>query len=305
MDLEAANLNSKPGYRGRFAPTPSGPLHFGSLVAAVGSYLEARRRGGEWLLRIEDLDPPRVVAGAAEHIQRTLEAFGFEWDGPVVHQSARDGAYLEALEALRESGAVYPCHCSRKAIAEAGRIGPAGPVYPGTCRRGGGSRGRHSWRLNVEGARVRFEDAVQGPIDVDLEAELGDFVVRRADRVFAYHLALVVDDAAAAITDVVRGRDLLICTAPQILLQQRLGLPTPRYMHLPLAVNREGQKLSKQSHAPALDVRRAAEQLAQALGFLGHRPPDEVHGDVRAVWVWALEHWDAGRIPRQAEIQEP
>jgi len=285
-------------YRGRFAPTPSGPLHFGSLIAAVGSYLQARRAGGEWWLRIEDLDPPRVVPGAADAILRTLEAFGFEWDGPVLYQSRRGEAYEAALTALRRAGAIYPCTCSRREIAERARIGAAGPIYPGTCRGGHDpSRRQQSWRLRTAGARIAFLDELQGPVAMDLEAELGDFVVRRADGVFAYHLALVVDDAASGITHVVRGRDLLACTAPQIYLQRQLGLPQPRYLHLPIAVNTLGQKLSKQTHAPALDAARAVPLLARALAFLGHPPPAEAQDSLAALWRWARANWDPARIP--------
>lgn len=285
-------------YRGRFAPTPSGPLHFGSLIAAVGSYLQARRVGGEWWLRIEDLDPPRVVPGAADAILRTLEAFGFTWDGPVLYQSQRSEAYREALETLRRADAVYRCTCSRREIAARAALGPAGPIYPGTCRSGHDpGRSQYSWRLRTAGARIAFVDAVQGPVAMDIEAELGDFVVLRADGVFAYHLALVVDDAASGITHVVRGRDLLACTAPQIYLQRQLGLPQPRYLHLPIAVNTLGQKLSKQTHAPALDAARAVPLLARALAFLGHPPPAEAQDSLAALWRWARANWDPARIP--------
>lgn len=288
-------------YRGRFAPTPSGPLHFGSLIAAVGSYLEAKVRDGQWLLRIEDLDPPRAVPGAAADIQRTLEAFGFEWNGPVVFQSQRGDAYRAALAQLEAAGAVYPCTCSRKQIQTAARLGPAGPIYPGTCRRlsSTGTK-RPSWRANTEGARIAFVDALQGPVEAALEQTIGDFVVRRADGIFAYHLALVVDDAAAGITHVVRGQDLLACAPPQIFLQQQLGLPTPHYLHLPVATNRDGQKLSKQTHARALDLQHRPQLLAQALSFLGHPPPAEVKDDLPALWQWARRHWSTAQIPRLA-----
>jgi glutamyl-Q tRNA(Asp) synthetase len=294
-----SNLEPTSRYRGRFAPTPSGPLHFGSLIAALGSYLEARRRGGDWLVRIEDLDPPRAVPGAADLILRTLEAFGFHWDGEVVYQSRRSDAYGAALAQLRASGTAYRCGCSRKQIAAAGLNGPAGPIYPGSCRGGTTATGPTAWRVDTSGARIAFDDAVQGRIAVDLERDIGDFVVRRADGLYAYHLASVVDDADAGITAVVRGQDLLICTAPQIFLQGLLGLPTPTYLHLPLALNRQGQKLSKQTYAPALDTRRRAGLLAEALRFLGHPPPDDCAADLETLWQWAVLHWDAARIPRE------
>src|SRR5690554_578112 len=266
-------------YIGRFAPSPTGLLHFGSLIAAVGSYLQARAVGGRWLLRIEDLDPPRVMPGATDAILSTLEAFGFEWDGEVVYQSERDDAYAQALQALATRGVLYRCNCSRKDIAAQSVVGKAGLIYPGSCRQGPrGSKDEMSWRVRTDGAFIRFEDALQGAVDVDLEREIGDFTVQRADGIFAYHLALVVDDAAAGVTEIVRGYDLLASTAPQIHLQHLLGLPTPRYLHLPIAVNADGDKLSKQTHAPPLDAATRHESLAAALTFLGHPPPAEARG---------------------------
>lgn len=292
---------------GRFAPSPTGPLHFGSLVAALGSYLQARRRGGRWLLRIEDLDPPRVQAGADQAILRSLEAFGLEWDGPLIYQSERQEAYAAALQQLVEAGHAYGCACTRKQIQAAGRRGPAGFVYPGTCRAGlPPGRAARSWRVDTRGARLGFDDAVQGPVDVDLEQQIGDFIVRRADGLYAYHLALVVDDAAAGVTEVVRGRDLLDCTAPQIHLQHLLGLPTPGYAHLPIAVNRHGTKLSKQTFARPLDDRHPGPQLAQALSFLGHPPPPPLRqAPARELLAWALTRWRLDRVPRQASLPSP
>ena len=285
-------------YRGRFAPSPTGPLHFGSLLAAVGSYLQARRAGGQWLLRIEDLDPPRVMPGAADAILRTLEAFGLHWDGEPVFQSRRQEAYEAALQRLIDSGDAYPCSCSRKDVQAAARaVGPTGAVYPGTCRDGALPGRPTSWRLRAGEARIGFDDRLQGPQRIDMAAEIGDFVLRRADGIFAYHLASVVDDGEAGITEVVRGRDLLACTAPQILLQQRLALPTPAYLHLPLAVNAQGQKLSKQSYAPALAAADAVAQLRRALEVLGQRlPPEPASRD--ELWAWAIAHWDPAALPR-------
>lgn len=257
-----------PGYRGRFAPTPSGPLHFGSLVAALGGYLDARAQGGEWLLRIEDIDPPRVVAGAADAILRALEAHGLEWDGPVVHQSRHFEAYRAALDELARKGLLYGCACSRKAVAASARHGVDGPVYPGTCR-ARGLRGGVAWRLRVDEARVAFDDRALGHVACDIARECGDFVLRRADGVFAYQLAVVVDDAAQGITDVVRGADLLVSTPRQIVVQRALGLPTPSYLHLPVALDAAGAKLSKQTLAAPLDDAKPLAALRAAARFLG------------------------------------
>ncbi|HXF67505.1 MAG TPA: tRNA glutamyl-Q(34) synthetase GluQRS [Burkholderiales bacterium] len=287
-------------YRGRFAPSPTGPLHFGSLVAALGSFLEARSRGGQWLLRIEDLDAPRVAPGAAADILSTLAACGLEWDGAVAFQSARREAYHAALHRLREQGLLYPCACSRREVADSAFDGPQGPVYPGTCRAGArnGLRAR-SLRLVTRGTRVAFQDALQGAVAQDLEREVGDFVLYRAHGGFAYQLAVVVDDAAQGVTDVVRGADLLASTPRQIYLQRLLGLPQPRYAHLPVAVNARGEKLSKQTLAAPVPAARPAPALVAALAFLGQRPPAALArapvGEIRA---WALANWSLARVPR-------
>jgi glutamyl-Q tRNA(Asp) synthetase len=287
-------------YRGRFAPSPTGPLHFGSLVAAVGSYLDARAHDGEWHVRIEDLDPPRVAPGAADQILKTLEACGMEWTGAVVYQSARSDAYHAAIHALRRAGALYPCACSRREIADSAVAGIEGYVYPGTCREGlAAERTARAWRLRTRGAKIAFDDALQGRIEHDLEAQIGDFVLYRADSVYAYQLAVVVDDAEQAMTDVVRGADLLDSTPRQIYLQRLLGLPTPRYAHLPVAVDTRGEKLSKQTLAEAIDPKHVSVSLVQALRFLGQEPPPHLAREhARAVWAWAYENWKRDRIPR-------
>ena len=301
-------------YRGRFAPSPNGPLHFGSLIAAAASYLDAKSRGGEWLVRIEDLDPPRVVAGAADDIMRTLEACGMRWDGAVVHQSTRREAYHVALHRLRQRGMVYPCACSRREIADSALTGVEGAVYPGTCR-GGVAAGRtaRALRLDTRGARTGFEDAVQGQLRQNLESDIGDFVLYRADRMFAYQLAVVVDDAAQGITDIVRGADLLHSTPRQIYLQQLLGHATPRYAHVPVAVNAAGEKLSKQTHAPAVDAGAPLPAIMAALRFLGHAPPrefslrSETHNTAVAasLWDWAIANWRIERVPHASAILAP
>ncbi|MFN7087955.1 MAG: tRNA glutamyl-Q(34) synthetase GluQRS [Burkholderiales bacterium] len=291
-------------YRGRFAPSPTGPLHFGSLVAAVGSYLEARVHRGAWLVRIEDLDAPRTVAGADAAILRALEACGMQWDGSIVYQSARRDAYHAALHRLRRQGLVYACACSRREIADSGIVGSEGFVYPGTCRHelpvGKPAR---ALRLTTHAAAIEFDDALQGRIAQNVAAEIGDFVLYRHDRVYAYQLAVVVDDAAQGITDVVRGADLLDSTPRQIHLQRLLGLATPRYAHLPVAVNAAGEKLSKQTLAPPLDASRPAPLLVAALAFLGQQPPATLAAaSVREIWQWALENWRIGRVPRARQL---
>ncbi len=286
-------------YRGRFAPSPTGPLHFGSLVAALGSWLRARSRGGRWLVRIEDIDPPREVPGAADEILRALEAMGLHWDGPVWYQSRRMEAYRQAWEALQGAGHAYPCGCSRKEIQAAGLRGPEGYLYPGTCRNGlAPGRAPRALRLRVDGVRVRVRDALHGAQEVRLQAQCGDFVIRRADGLPAYHLAVVVDDAAQGITEVVRGADLLFCTARQRHLQALLGLPAPGYLHLPVAVNARGEKLSKQTGAPPLDLGAPGRELWRALAFLGQGPPPELAGAPPGTLLeWALARWDWRAVP--------
>ena len=295
-------IDRPPAYRGRFAPSPTGPLHFGSLVAAVGSYLDARAHGGEWLVRIEDVDQPRTVPGAAEGILRTLEGFGFEWDGEVLVQSRRLDRYHAALVRLQLDGEVYPCACSRSEIAASTDRNSidGGLLYPGTCRSGlAEGRAARSWRMRVPDHSVHFIDRVQGRAEQNLERDVGDFVLLRADGQYAYQLAVVVDDAEQGVTAVVRGVDLLDSTVRQMFLQQRLGLPTPTYAHLPVVVNAAGEKLSKQTQAPAVDPKYASTTLTAALHFLGHTLPDELRGAPLAdLWRWALPAWSMARVPK-------
>ena len=294
-------------YRGRFAPSPTGPLHFGSLVAAVGSYLEAKSRGGAWLLRMEDLDTPREQPGAADAILRTLEACGMGWDGDIMYQSRRSEAYAAALARLEAQGLVYACGCSRREIADSG-LGPDGAlIYPGTCRNGlAPGKTPRATRVRVDHQPIELEDLVQGKRSQDLAAEVGDFVLRRADGLYAYQLAVVIDDAEQGITDVVRGADLLDSTPRQIYLQRLLGLPTLRYLHLPAAVNASGEKLSKQTLAPPVDARDPVPALAQAMDFLGQAPPAQLgRAPLAEFWHWALAHWDAQRIPRRRSLPAP
>jgi len=288
-------------YRGRFAPSPTGPLHFGSLIAALGSYCDARRAQGEWLLRIEDVDTPRSRAGAESAILRALERYGFEWDGDVVRQSERTDLYRAALERLLAQDDVFRCTCTRRTLEKAELGVGREPVYPGTCRarplKEAHDLPRHAWRLRVDTATdITFTDRLQGAQRQLLARDVGDFVVQRSDGLFAYQLAVVVDDAEQHITDVVRGADLLSSTPRQIHLQQRLGYATPRYLHLPVAVNRSGAKLSKQTNAPALPDDGLAPLLA-AWRFLDQPlPPHEV-ADVREFWAYALAAWNAATLP--------
>lgn len=287
-------------YTGRFAPSPTGPLHFGSLVAAVGSYLEAKTHGGEWLVRIEDVDTPRKVSGASSDILRTLEQLGMKWDGEVVYQSQRCALYQEAIHSLTALGLTYPCTCTRKEILDSNIMGIAGPIYPGTCRHAQTSQKPSALRIHTDERLIRFEDTIQGCVEQRLESDTGDFVLRRADGVYAYQLAVVVDDAAQNITHVVRGEDLLDSTPRQIYLQQLLGYPVPDYMHLPVVTNRDGNKLSKQTRAMPVDISKAVPQLIAALHFLGQTPPVElVKSDLSVFWQWALENWQVTQIPRK------
>lgn len=287
-------------YRGRFAPSPTGPLHFGSLVAALGSYLEAKTCGGQWLLRMEDVDAPRCSAAAAAEILRTLEAFGLTWDGEALWQGRRTDAYAAALERLKSAGHVFPCGCTRRELADSAIAPDGATIYPGTCRQGlAAGREARAWRLRVGNARIGFDDAIQGRIDSDLECEAGDFILFRADGLFAYQLAVVVDDAAAGITHVVRGADLLASTPRQIFLQQCLGVPTPAYAHLPVAVNAAGEKLSKQTRAEPLDNSRPGPALLAAMRFLGqHPPPGLSAATVQDILAWAVDNWQLARVPR-------
>ncbi|MEJ2629638.1 MAG: tRNA glutamyl-Q(34) synthetase GluQRS [Acidihalobacter sp.] len=292
-------------YHGRFAPSPTGPLHFGSLIAALGSFLCARQANGEWLLRIEDIDPPREVAGSADAILHALERHGLEWDGSVLYQSGRSDAYDAALERLRDDGWLYECSCTRSEIASHGRRGPYGIIYPGTCRTGArSSRRPRSLRVRTHEHLIHFDDLLQGLQQQRLQETSGDFIVRRADGLYAYQLAVVVDDDEQNITDVVRGADLLDSTPRQIHLQQLLSLRNPRYLHLPIAANSRGEKLSKQTHAPALEQRTPSENLWRALTFLDQKPPpDLLHATPRETLTWAIEAWNVKHVPHRGIIR--
>lgn len=291
--------------RGRFAPSPTGPLHLGSLVAAVGSWLFARSAGGEWLVRMEDLDGRRVVPGAADEILRALERYGLTWDGEVAVQSRRTALYEEALERLRAAGHAYDCGCTRAEVARgAGApdasdpVEASGAVYPGTCR-GGLAPGRRARavRFRVPEGAIAFEDRVRGRVGEEVSRAVGDFVVRRADGPFAYQLAVVVDDAEQGVTEVVRGGDLLSSTARQVALQGALGLPTPAYAHLPLVLGPDGRKLGKRDGAlplETLDEGRVRETLGLALRLLGQEAEE---GRPAEMLDAATRRFDPGRVP--------
>ena len=273
-------------YIGRFAPSPTGPLHFGSLVAAVASFLDARAAKGRWLVRIEDLDQPRCVPGAADDILRTLASLGLTWDGEVVYQSKRHSLFGDALQRLQ--GRTYWCTCSRREVADSslGLAADGAHIYPGTCRAAGLKTGR-VLRVRTSADEVCFDDRVQGRQCQALERDVGDFVLHRADGMFTYQLAVVVDDAVQGVTDVVRGADLLDSTPRQIHLQHLLGLPTPRYLHVPAAVNAQREKLSKQTGAKAIAPTWAS--VRQALDFLGQPRSGSLEEAVR--------NWDPALVP--------
>lgn len=286
------------GYVGRFAPSPSGPLHNGSLVAAMASWLDARAHQGRWLLRIEDVDTPRMIPGAAHCIMQQLQTLGMRWDGDVIWQSRREAAYLDALARLRAQGRLYPCACTRREIADAasaaGRLCDNGErPYLGMCRHGlAPGRSARAWRVRVDPGTVHFTDRWLGPQQQDVETDVGDFVLRRADGLWAYQLAVVVDDGEQGITDIVRGADLLTSTARQVQLAGLLGYPIPRYMHVPLVLDpATGLKLSKQNHAPALDLTQPLATLMHAWRALGFEPLSVT--DVATFWSTATARWAA------------
>jgi len=280
---------------GRFAPSPTGPLHVGSLLAALASWLDARAAGGRWHLRIEDLDTPRCSREAADSILHTLAAFGLEHDGEVIWQSQRSEAYAAALQTLGD--AVYPCACSRREVADSALAGIDGPVYPGTCRNGLAGRTARAWRVRVDDTPVCFDDRLQGRICQRLQSEVGDFVVRRADGLYAYQLAVVVDDAALGVSSVVRGADLLDSTPRQIHLQRLLGIATPSYLHLPVLTNPAHEKLSKQTLAPAVAAEQAPTLLDTLLALLGQAPV--ARGPQSRRLEQAVTQWQTLALPRR------
>ena len=282
---------------GRFAPSPTGPLHFGSVVAAVASYIQAKKQGGKWLVRMDDIDTPRNQDGADTSILKSLELLGLHWDGEVLFQNHRQQAYLEALDILTEKKLVYRCTCTRKQLH--------GKAYPGTCRhQAHGTDQQHALRIITNQSATAFNDEIQGYFQQVLGTEIGDFIVHRADGLVAYHIATVVDDAWQGITEIVRGADLLDSTTRQIYLQQTLNYPTSSYAHLPVAVDQHGVKLSKQQHADPVDDTQPLLTLFSALEFLGQHP-DKIllEGSVREIIEWGIKHWSMDEIPKQASLE--
>ncbi|MBF0470045.1 MAG: tRNA glutamyl-Q(34) synthetase GluQRS [Gammaproteobacteria bacterium] len=291
---------------GRFAPSPTGPLHFGSLVAATASYLNARHRDGRWLLRMEDIDQPRVVPSAADSILFTLEQFGFTWDGEVCYQSRRHPLYREALQMLQQQQCCYYCDCTRSKVAQwlQQRGAPPQSPYPGICRnkQAGEVATDAAIRLKVESEAITFNDQVQGRYSSHPDALLGDYLLRRRDAIFAYHLVVVVDDLQQGVTEVVRGGDLLEMTPQQIYLRNLLttkGEPALDYAHIPVMTDLQGEKLGKQTAAPGLDPKRPGEQIWRALQRLGQQPPLELLGaEPAALWAWAIINWKLTKVPQ-------
>lgn len=293
-------MNPSTTYRGRFAPTPSGPLHLGSLLAALAGWLQARAAGGAWLLRIDDLDLERSRGGHADTIQRQLEDHGLHWDESPRLQSRHVAEYEAAYERLRGAAPLYPCGCTRARLAQDSLPGIDGPVYAGTCRdqppHNAGPR--NACRLRVDAGTLELSDAWQGPLRRDLQRDIGDFVVRRADGQIGYQLACVVDEAAQGISEVVRGADLIGSSLRQVLLQRLLGLPAPDYRHLPVLVGADGRKLSKQNHAQPIDAASAGNNLHYCLQLLGQAPPPMLRGAMSAeILRWAQQNWNAQQLP--------
>ena len=295
-------MSEKNQYRGRFAPSPTGPLHFGSLIAATGSYLQAKSQQGEWFIRIDDIDPPREVKGAADNILFTLENFGFEWDGEVFYQSQNLQRYESAITTLLKEQLAYPCSCSRSSILKMTGLDNGHTIYPGLCRNGPLKKSAdYSIRLRSNNHLVCFDDKIQGKHKVNVEKTNGDFILQRRDKHFSYHLASGIDDAEQGISEVVRGKDLLECTPCQIYVQQTLNLATPDYCHLPIAVNESGQKLSKQTYAEALNTENSVHLLYKTLKFLGQMPPKQlINASQEELWLWAKTHWRLDRVPKES-----
>lgn len=288
---------------GRFAPSPSGPLHLGSLLAALGSFLQARAQGGRWLLRIDDIDTPRVKSGAERRILDALVHYDLRWDGTPLRQSMRLPAYSRAVDQLKQMGKAFDCGCTRHE-ARGGKPGLEGRIYPGTCRNGiAPGRAPRSVRFRVDDEMWRVEDQIQGRYPQKLDRDIGDFVVRRADGIIAYQLATVLDDQEQGVTEVVRGADLLSSTPRQMAIYHALGLRTPRYAHLPLLVDGTGAKLGKSTGAPALAGRAPAQQLLHCLDLLGQRPPDSLRAaSVQRVLRWATDNWSVEAVPEKAQV---
>ena len=291
--------NSATTYKGRFAPSPTGSVHYGTLVSAVGSYLQAKKNNGEWIIRIEDVDTTRKVKGSDTEILKTLDAFGFQWQGEAVYQSQRTEHYQHALDQLISQSLIFPCLCSRKQLAKIDNT-----IYPGCCR----SRllpevKPHALRIRAGDINITFNDHVMNRQIQNIKRECGDFIVKRRDGLFAYQLAVVVDDALQNITEVVRGADLLGSTNRQIYLQQKLDYPTPQYCHLPLAIDNDGNKISKSAGIAAVDIRHKEILLVSVLNFLGQSTPTDLkNSTLDDIWTWAIQNWNIHQTSPQNTI---
>ncbi len=285
---------------GRFAPTPSGPLHFGSLVTALASYCQTKSQQGQWLIRVEDVDTPRVVEGSTSQILRQLEACGFEWDGEIITQNDQFDRYAAVIGQFLEQESAFACECSRRSLRQVNvKTGPLGMIYPGICRDKNLKQAKHSIRINTRSAGIlSYRDLLFGQVAINIAEQAGDFVIRRADNIFAYHLAVVLDDELQNVNQVVRGADLLEATCLHLYLQQLLGIKPPEYLHIPLVRNDNGAKLSKQTGATAIDTKQATSLLIRALRILGQ--PVEARLDqatASEIVQYAVTSWDYRRIP--------
>ena len=300
--IQTLDTSKKPKYKGRFAPSPTGPLHFGSLYTAVASYLQAKASDGTWLLRIDDLDSQRCQQKYSDLILKTLEKFGLEWDGSVFYQHSRATAYQEALDLLKSKNLIYPCSCSRKQLQRR-NTSEHSLIYDQYCLQHPPSNTDTAQRLQLPQTKLSYNDLVQGIIQQDLRNTVGDFIVSRKDHIFAYHLAVVVDDEEQGITDILRGYDLMESTPRQILLQQLLGFTTPEYAHIPVISHSDGAKLSKQTFADDVSQLSAPNTLIRVLHFLNLKPPKELmKGTIKQILEWAIQHWTLSLIKKQASI---
>lgn len=295
-------------YRGRFAPTPSGPLHFGSLTTAVGSYLQAKTHDGQWLVRIEDIDPPRIVKGATDKILYCLEKYGLYWDQSVFYQSNHNHLFQQAIDELHTQGLLFSCSCSRKKIVEANINTDNSSLYPGTCRNADHPvKNDNSLRIRTNDELIEFDDLFSGKVTQHLATDVGDFIVKRVGGYFAYQLAVVVDDYEQGITEIIRGYDLIDSTCQQLYLQSSLGFSTPEYGHLPLIIDTQGSKLSKQNKndLPLLES-EPVPLLVRALECLGQTvPTDLINSDLDSFWQWAIHNWQPGAITGTNKILYP
>ncbi len=305
MSTRTSSQLNKQLYIGRFAPSPTGPLHYGSLIAAVASYLQAKKNGGQWLIRIEDIDPPREVAGSANNILHTLEHYRFEWYGSPLYQSSRNETYHEKLTKLKEKNLIYACSCSRKQIDQIAKESVLGKRYPGSCRAKNLDINNvaYNLRLRTSDEFIEFHDAVYGKQSLNILNDIGDIIIYRKHKLPTYALAVSVDDAYENITEVVRGSDLLTFTSLQIFICKLLGSAIPKFLHIPIIIDEHGHKLSKQSNAEPLSINNCNVTLVKALLDLGQKPPHDLAAEnLEDIWDWAIQHWDTVKIPKSKTL---